>query len=63
MKSNTRTTHHAHPDIAPDQARDARARAWMFVFECWEQRKAAAKDGSEEYVRKEQCAPRNRTTT
>jgi hypothetical protein len=22
-------------DITPDQARDARARAWSLVFECW----------------------------
>ena len=30
-----------------EQAREARARAWRFVFDCWEQKKAASKDGSE----------------
>jgi hypothetical protein len=60
MKSNTRTTHHAHPDITPDQARDARA--WRYVFDCWEQKRVTAKDGSEEYLRKEQHFSQNRTT-
>src|SRR5829696_3845588 len=29
------------PNIAPEQTRDARARAWSFVFECYEDNKAA----------------------
>ena len=51
------------PGVVPEQARDARARAWMFVFECWEQRKAVVKDGSEEYVRKEQRVTEKRAIT
>jgi hypothetical protein len=33
--------------ITPEQTREARARAWRFVFDCWEQKKAASKDGGE----------------
>jgi hypothetical protein len=29
-------------DISPEQARDARARAWAFVFQCWQAKKMAA---------------------
>jgi hypothetical protein len=39
--------------ITPDRALDARARAWRFVFDCWEQKKAAGEDGGEEPARKE----------
>jgi hypothetical protein len=27
------------PNISPEQACDARARAWAYVFECWQVRK------------------------
>jgi hypothetical protein len=27
------------PNISPEQACDARARAWAYVFECWQARK------------------------
>jgi len=49
--------------ITPEQARDARARAWRFVFDRWEQKKAAGEDGGyEEHARKEtKDVPRNRT--
>jgi len=33
--------------ITPEQAREVRARAWRFVFDCWERKKAAGKDGGE----------------
>jgi hypothetical protein len=26
---------HTSPSITPEQARDARARAWAYVFSCW----------------------------
>ena len=35
-------------DITPEQAREVRARAWRFVFNAWEQKKAAVKDGGED---------------
>ena len=38
--------------ITPEQARDVRARAWRFVFDCYEQKKAAAADGGEEHAMK-----------
>ena len=41
------------PGITPDRARDARARAWRFVFDCWEQKKAAGEVGGDEHARKE----------
>jgi hypothetical protein len=30
------------PSITSEQARDARARAWAFVFQCWQANKMAA---------------------
>ena len=41
------------PGITPEQARDARARAWNFVFDCWEHKKAAVDVGGEDLARKE----------
>ena len=38
----------ATPGITEEQAREARARAWHFVFGRWEQKKAAVKDGGED---------------
>jgi hypothetical protein len=29
------------PGVTPDQARDARARAWRFIFDCWQQKQRA----------------------
>jgi hypothetical protein len=35
---NGRITHTLHPHITPEQARAARARAWAYVFECFNRR-------------------------
>ena len=32
------------PTISPEQARDARARAWVFVFQCWHAKKGEQHD-------------------
>ena len=40
-------------DITLEHARDLRARTWRFVFDCWEQKKAAGEVGGEEHARKE----------
>ena len=32
-------------DITPEQARDARARAWVFVFDCYAKKKATCPGG------------------
>jgi len=32
------------PNISPEQARDARARAWAYVFECWHAKKGGPHD-------------------
>jgi hypothetical protein len=32
------------PNISPEQACDARARAWAYVFECWQARKGDLHD-------------------
>ena len=51
-----------HEGVAPEQARSLRARAWRFVFDCWEQKKAAGRVGGEEHARKEsKDVSRNRT--
>ena len=42
-----------HEGVAPDQARSLRAHAWRFVFDYWEQKKAAGEVGGEEHARKE----------
>jgi hypothetical protein len=57
-KADITIIYHPRPDVTPEQARDARARAWRFVFDRWEQKKAAGKDGaeddaSEEYFKEE----------
>jgi hypothetical protein len=33
------------PGLSLDQARDARARAWAFVFERWREKQEAARSG------------------
>jgi hypothetical protein len=43
----------SHLGVSPQEARGARARAWRFVFDCWEQKKAAGEVGGEEHARKE----------
>jgi hypothetical protein len=40
------------PGTTPEQARDARARAWSFVFQCWQEKQKAA-FGSRRDARKE----------
>jgi hypothetical protein len=30
------------PSIAPEQACDSRARAWAFVFQCWQEKRKVA---------------------
>ena len=34
------------PSIAPEQARDARTRAWAFVFQCWQEKRKVAERAS-----------------
>ena len=34
-----------NPSITPEQARDARARAWAFVFECFDRHEKEAVSG------------------
>ena len=36
------------PGITPEQARDARARAWRFVFNCYEKKAGVRHAGNEE---------------
>ncbi len=40
MSSAPRITAKPAPGITPDQARNIRARAWAFVFECYARKKA-----------------------
>jgi hypothetical protein len=44
----------ARSGVAPGQARDARARTWRFVFDCYERKQqAVAADSREEDTRKD----------
>jgi hypothetical protein len=38
-----------HPGIPPEQARDARARAWTFAFRCWQEKSAKQAPNSGDY--------------
>jgi hypothetical protein len=40
--NSTRISYTPCGDISPEQARDARARAWAFVFQCWQKKQKAA---------------------
>jgi len=37
------------PGIPPEQARDARARAWAFAFRCWQEKTAKQAPSSGDY--------------
>jgi hypothetical protein len=37
--------------ILPKETRDLRARAWSYIFGCYEKRKAAGEDGGEDYTK------------
>ena len=47
MSDAPRTVLRPSRRTTPEQAREVRARAWRFVFDCWEQKKTADKDGNE----------------
>lgn len=36
--STPRVVLSSRQNLMPEQARDARARAWAFVFQCWEEK-------------------------
>ncbi len=44
---NPRLAHAAHFGPTPEQARDARARAWAFVFDCYAKNKATGAGGQD----------------
>jgi hypothetical protein len=41
-----------NPNIPIEQVRDARARAWAFVFQCWHARKGEQHDLTDDSIRK-----------
>jgi hypothetical protein len=46
----------AHPALDSERAGDTRARAWAFVFRCWQEKRKAAEpaskpDGRDDYER------------
>ena len=60
--SKERTVYVLHEGVEPEQARSLRARAWRFVFDCWEQKKAAGvSDGEVHTVKEPEDDSRNRT--
>jgi hypothetical protein len=42
--SSLRAVYRPRVDITPDQARDARARAWSYILTCYEKHKVADED-------------------
>ncbi len=66
--SKPRVTYVPRRDVAPEQARDLRARAWTYVFGCYEAKKKAGErdagdgttKGSEHDVRPEDSIRRQR---
>ena len=48
MSDAPRVTVKATPDITEEQARDARARAWAFIFDCHAKKKAARPGGPDD---------------
>ena len=48
--SSARIVYTSHQGITPEHARDARARAWAFVFHCWQEKGSpvTAPDDAEE---------------
>ena len=46
--SNSRTVLASRSDLTPEQASDARGRAWAFVFECHAKKKAARPGGPDD---------------
>jgi hypothetical protein len=37
----------ARPEVMPDAARDARARAWAYIFQCWQEKEQRAEPAPE----------------
>jgi hypothetical protein len=50
MSGTPRITLRPHSDTITKQARDARARAWAYVFECWHAKKGDPHDLTNEMV-------------
>ena len=46
--SDSRITHPSTSSITSEQARDARARAWRYIFDCYERKIAAGASASGE---------------
>jgi hypothetical protein len=52
MSEETRLFQRLHPGVTSEQARDVRARAWAFVFECWHTKKGDQHDLTRESTKK-----------
>lgn len=52
MSSTPRSAYRPDPDATPEQARNARARVWRYVFECYAKRKAAPPSGPDDTERR-----------
>jgi hypothetical protein len=59
--TRTDTTLKSAYGTTPEQARDARARAWMFVFDCYA-KKAARTEGGEDSTVPSQITAEHRKT-
>lgn len=48
--SEQRVVYSPRPDVTPEKSRDARARAWAFIFDSY-RKKAAGTNGGEDAMR------------
>jgi hypothetical protein len=47
MSDAPRILYSEHPVISPEQVREARTRAWAFIFQCYQDSQKAAEPASE----------------
>jgi len=52
MTDTTGVVFRPAPDGTAEQAKDARARAWSYIFACYEKHKAAKSSGGKEQARR-----------
>lgn len=47
MSKKIRITYRQHPSVTPEEEREVRARAWQFIFDCYEKRRATEMDNEQ----------------
>jgi hypothetical protein len=47
MKSSLHMSRRLRPNVSPEKGRDARARAWIFIFQCWQEKQMTIEPAAE----------------